>query len=347
MLHRPYDDYNLDRLKDISITRGVSSWLSLCWQDALHQVPHPRMPLRDARMQWIRHLQPVSGPLDDTHGRSTTRSSCHPRAETRTPESEYRRDTRRVEHLQTSMGCVRVRIRSRPVALSSRLFQCAGDELGDSMLKTDPSRVSKPTSVVMAAIKSLAVIVVATGMTRAELARMQQERDESFRAFAARVRGKAKTCAYITTCTCLRKVDFIDSIIRDVLMGGIADLDIRREVLGTCAVNDVISLVESKDMARNALPSSASDISSFKLGRPASAAQPHPSDRSQTALCPYCKQTFALFSEGARGWNTLPHRQCIKCYRGRRVRQSGASPHVDANPYQPQRWVPYSRKWHC
>ena len=172
------------------------------------------------------------------------------------------------------MGCVRVRIRSRPEALSSRLFQCAGDELGDSMLKTDPSIVSKPTSVVMAAIKSLAVIVVATGMTRAELARMQQERDDSFRAFAARVRGKANTCAYMTTCTCLRKVDFIDSIIRDVLIAGIADLDIRREVLGTSvilerAVNGVIALVESKDMARNALPSSASDISSFKRGRPA------------------------------------------------------------------------------
>ena len=112
-------------------------------------------------------------------------------------------------------------------------------------------------------------------------------------------------------------------------------MNIRREVLGTSAileraVNDVISLVEGKEMARNALPSSASGISSFKRGRPVSAAQPPPSDRSQTALCPDCKQTF-LSSEGARGWNTRPHRQCIKCYRGRRVRRSGASPRVDAN----------------
>ena len=147
-----------------------------------------------------------------------------------------------------------------PDASSSQLFQCAGDELGDSLLKTDPSIVSKPTSVVMAAMKSLAVIIVATGVMRAELVRMQQERDESFRAFAARVRGKAETCAYITKCTCLREVDFTDSIIRDVLIAGIADLDIRREVLGTTAileraVNDVISLVEGKEMARNAISS--------------------------------------------------------------------------------------------
>ena len=47
-----------------------------------------------------------------------------------------------------------------PDASSSQLFQCAGDELGDSLLKTDPSIVSKPNSVAMAAMKSLAVVVV-------------------------------------------------------------------------------------------------------------------------------------------------------------------------------------------
>ena len=76
-----------------------------------------------------------------------------------------------------------------PDASSSQLFQ--GYELGDSLPKTDPPIVSKPTSVVMAAMKSLAVIVVATGVRRAELVRMPQERDESFRAFATRVRGNA------------------------------------------------------------------------------------------------------------------------------------------------------------
>ena len=235
-----------------------------------------------------------------------------------------------------------------PDASSSQLFQCAGDELGDSLLKTDPSIVSKPTSVVMGAMKSPAVIVVATGVMRAELVRMQQERDESFRAFASRVRGKAETCVYITKCTCHREVDFTDSIIRDVLIAGMADLDIRCEVLGTSAileraVNDVISLGEGKEMARNALPSSASGISSFKRGRPVSAAQPSPSDRSQTALCPDCKQTFALFSEGARGWNTRPHHSATED-----AVSEEAAHHLVSMPThpQPQRWVPCSRNCH-
>ena len=64
---------------------------------------------------------------------------------------------------------------------SSQLLQCAGDELGDSLFKTDSSIVNKLTSVVMSAMKTLAVIVVAKVVMRAELVRMQQERDESFR----------------------------------------------------------------------------------------------------------------------------------------------------------------------
>ena len=59
-----------------------------------------------------------------------------------------------------------------PDASSSQLFQCAGDELGDSLLKTDPSIVSTPTSVVRGAMTSLAVIVVANGVMRAKLVRI-------------------------------------------------------------------------------------------------------------------------------------------------------------------------------
>ena len=62
-------------------------------------------------------------------------------------------------------------------------------------------------SAVLAAMRSLAVIPVATCVLRTELLQLQQERDETFRAFAARVRGKAETCAFDTRCECGRTVD--------------------------------------------------------------------------------------------------------------------------------------------
>ena len=50
-------------------------------------------------------------------------------------------------------------------------------------------------------------------------------------------------------------MNFTDHIMRDVLLAGIYDADIRREMYGTDKilqqpVNDVISLVEKKEMAR-------------------------------------------------------------------------------------------------
>ncbi len=87
----------------------------------------------------------------------------------------------------------------------------------------------------MAAVKELAVVAVGTGVTRAELVQLKQEHDESFRSFAARVRGKGETCQYTTksTYTPPKTVDFTDIIIRDVLLGEIAHMDICRDVLST------------------------------------------------------------------------------------------------------------------
>ena len=62
-----------------------------------------------------------------------------------------------------------------------------------SGLDPTPRHHNSSNAPSMAAMKSPAVIVVATGVMRAELVRMQQEREESFRAFATRLRGKAQT----------------------------------------------------------------------------------------------------------------------------------------------------------
>ena len=209
-----------------------------------------------------------------------------------------------------------------------QLFQCAGPALGDSLLKADPNAASRPLPDLIAAMRSLAVIPVATCVLRTELLQLHQERDEAFRTFAARVRGKAETCAYKAVCECGKDVDYTDHIIRDVLINGIYDTDIRRETLGTPdiltkPVNDVIALVENKEMARNALLSSTlSAMSSFqrlkKVPHMGSAPVPAPADKVKQALCPDCKSTFRVFTEGPRGWNTKPHQICVDCYRARR-----------------------------
>ena len=108
-------------------------------------------------------------------------------------------------------------------------------------------------------MRRLAVIAVATGVLRSDLMQMRQLRDEPFRAFAARVCGKVDTCASTVDCTCGLKVSYTDHIIRDTLFNGIAHDKIRREIFGSAdvlkrAVNEIVALVESKEIARNAVP---------------------------------------------------------------------------------------------
>ena len=102
----------------------------------------------------------------------------------------------------------------------SQLFQCAGPDLGDSLLKANPNATSNSLHDLLAAMRSLAIIPVAICVLRTELLQLRQARDEPFRAFTARVRGKAETCAYHATCECGRSADYTDHIIRDVLLNG-------------------------------------------------------------------------------------------------------------------------------
>ena len=194
---------------------------------------------------------------------------------------------------------------------SHHLFQCADALLGDSLLKTDPDIVGKDVDEVLSAMKRLAVIPIATGIVRSELLEMKQLRDEAFRKFASRVRGKAETCDYTTKvrCECTKEIDvnFTDHIMRDVLLAGIYDADIRREMYGidrilTQPINDVIAMVEKKEMARDAhSAANHSSMSSMKRQQKKNQQKLTESEKNKQGSCPHCKKTYALHREGRFG----------------------------------------------
>ena len=68
-------------------------------------------------------------------------------------------------------------------------------------------------------------------------------------------------------------VDFTNNIMQDVLLAGIYNADIRREMYGLDKIldppiNEVISIAEKKEMAQDAhFAASASSMSSMKLQR--------------------------------------------------------------------------------
>ena len=75
----------------------------------------------------------------------------------------------------------------------------------------------------------MAVIPVAISVRRADLLGIKQDHSESARAFYAKVRGKASTCSYTIECTsatCSQVIDFINVMVKNVLISGLADEDI-------------------------------------------------------------------------------------------------------------------------
>ena len=157
--------------------------------------------------------------------------------------------------------------------LTNQLFQCCVDSLGDDILRGLDNVANVSETDLLAAIKKLAVQPVAIGVRRTELLNMSQDREEPIRTFLAKVKGKALTCNYKVDCSCAppTKVDYTDCVIKDVILNGLVDEDIKKEILGQqdldkLSVDDTVTRIESKETARNALSQNTgtAGISSFK-----------------------------------------------------------------------------------
>ena len=149
-----------------------------------------------------------------------------------------------------------------------QLIYCCDEELMKQLLCADPNIVTKPENEQMESIRKLAVVPVAMGVRRSEMLNMSQDVGELSRTFLAKVQGKAATCEFRTKCTeeCCREgeksVDFTNMIVKYVLVNGLADAEIRREVLGWKLLNksslsDAVAVIEQKEMARDAFKGEA------------------------------------------------------------------------------------------
>ena len=213
----------------------------------------------------------------------------------------------------------------------TQLLSCCTDELTDLILKSDPEIHSKDISYIINTMKSFAVIPVAVGVRRAELMQLRQAPDESFRNFAAKVTGKAETCSFRTNvkCQCGTDIsaDYTRETVKDVLLAGILDIDIRREALSlpniqNMTINQVIGFIEGREMARNATPTthSLSALSAYKRGT-SNPPSPAPNNANKTTNCLDCKKKIQCFKQRANGsYNSKPYLRCIECFRASKRR---------------------------
>ena len=281
----------------------------------IHGLTHPRAATPSET------AAPVATPIAGAAGPKLVR----PRIDSNATSEEWNAFIRRWNTFKTGSNIVDARA-------TPQLFECTSQQLGDIVLRGIPDFTSKPITEAIPLLKTLAVVPVALGVTRAQLTAMAQDSvDEPFRTFAAKVQGKAETCEFKTkyngTCSACNEpytgeTYYTDEQAHDVLLNGIADTDIRREALSTIeneTTNEIIAFVESRETARNA--NTSHRLAAFSQRRPRDSPDnrqafvPSLADQARTSPCPDCGTVFKLFAKKSRGWNRTPHEKCVDCWR--------------------------------
>ena len=218
--------------------------------------------------------------------------------------------------------------------IPDQLILCCERSLARLIQKENPDIISEGEDALIEAIERMAVLQVAVSVRRSKLLSTRQEPGQLFREFYANVRATAATCEYSIPCPhpcCATRahVNYTPRVVKDILIAGIADDEIRKDVLGISKLDtktdkDIVQFVEEKEMARNAcLSTSRSEVSGVsqyrKQSREESKNQPQNDTKQKLLLkgvCSKCGCEISLYTRYRSGkMNKDPFSQCLKCFR--------------------------------
>ena len=106
-----------------------------------------------------------------------------------------------------------------------QLLECCDETLRRDLTRAHSGTLTNETEDnVLAAIRQLAAREENTMVARMTLNNMTQDREETVRAFGARLRGQAGVCKFVLKCSnCSEDMNYTDAILRDVLTRGLYD----------------------------------------------------------------------------------------------------------------------------
>ena len=144
--------------------------------------------------------------------------------------------------------------------ITTQLWHCCESDLETDLFRQIDSVAEIDEDTLLAAIKKLSVVHVASSVRKTNLLSLRQDHGQPVRTFAAKVRGLAQICSFTKQCSrdgCDQIVDFTDDIVKHVVISGLVDGDIKRDVLGLSdldhkSLTDTITIIENKEMALRA-----------------------------------------------------------------------------------------------
>ena len=224
--------------------------------------------------------------------------------------------------------------------VADQLFQCCERSLGRLLIRENPDIIAAGENELLKAMESMAVIKVATSVRRANLLATKQDHGESFREFYANVKSAASTCEFSIKCPNLccaerQNIDYTSIVVKDILIAGIADSEIRKDVLGwpeldTKTDKEVVTFVEEKEMAKKAWSGRAAGAASMSGYKklPQNEDTDVKKKLTMKGKCSKCSAQISLYTRYRSGkLNRTPFQMCIRCFRERGSRDNVTDGH--------------------
>ena len=187
-----------------------------------------------------------------------------------------------------------------------QLMECCDETLRKDLTRSYGSLADRTEVDALNCIKTLAVKPQNILVARVQLLSLKQDRDEAIRSFAAKLRGQSSICQFTkaVTCRCGQavEIDYSEDIIRDTLIRGLEDDEIRLDILGQCrqdlSLDDTLLFIEAKESGKRSASllngstssATANAASSYKHYNKPKAPAFRPKPEQFVPSCSHCHQ---------------------------------------------------------
>ena len=210
--------------------------------------------------------------------------------------------------------------------VTSYLLHCLEEEVRKDVRAATTDILTMSENEVLAAVKQYAVQQRAVSSMKMDLWHMVQGDGEGVRQFYARVQNTARQCNLTVPCTevaCPRRaapfISYCDEIVKQVVLCGLADSDIKKDVLGVSGINtktlaETLGIIEDKETAARATTDRAT------AGAATSYKKISAGDNrlKSTGKCDKCSKTFtnkAIRSRKGKNDEITTFTTCKDCWK--------------------------------
>ena len=153
------------------------------------------------------------------------------------------------------------------------LMECCDDALRKDLFRIYGSIQENTETEALKKIKQVAVHIENIRVARITLHQMKQDRDQPVRSYEAQLKGQANICNYTVKHKCQcgieSNVNYADEMVSNVLVSGLADIQIQRELLSDAnqemPLDQIVNLIEAKEVGNRSISHVTNTIKNYAV----------------------------------------------------------------------------------